>query len=365
MIYEQDQKNWFSKPGDSIRAVMTRKNVNSEDMSRELKGGMNLLRSLLDGSCPIDDEIAVELSRVLGASPSFWIARQKNFENALDKIILSADSEEIDNLFEIIPSISTQVRGKITASRKFDEVRKRLVYFGVCDGDMWKNRYGRLINDTAFRTSQAYETLDDSVLLWLRRGEMEADMVDTRPWNSANLEDRLEAIKTLSLQRHPQSFLPKLRTLLAEAGVALSVVRAPSGCRASGATRLIAPDKAMLLMSFRHRADDHFWFTLFHEMGHLILHNASTFVDGDLEPVDHLEDEANNFAKDCIIPKSRESEFLDLSTDKMSVLRFSATLKVAPGLTVGQLQRKGRIGRAQLNFLKRNWSWDEIGAISV
>lgn len=365
MIVEQDQKNWFSKPGDTIRAVMTRKNVNSEDMSRKLSGGMNLLRSLLDGSCPIDDEIAVELSRLLGASPSFWVARQKNFESALNKLISSAGAEEIDNLFATIPSVSKQARGKISANVKFEEVRKRLVYFGVCNGDMWKSRYGRLVSDTAFRTSQAYETLDDSVLLWLRRGEMESDIVDTKPWNPANLLDRLEAIKTLSLQRHPKLFLPKLRTLLAETGVALSVVRAPSGCRASGATRLLSPDKAMLLMSFRHRADDHFWFTLFHEIGHLVLHNASTFVDGDHEPVDHLEDEANNFAKECIIPKSRESEFLNLSTDKKSVLRFSASLKIAPGLTVGQLQRIGRIGRAQLNFLKRNWTWDEIGAISV
>ena len=71
-------------------------------------------------------------------------------------------------------------------------------------------------------------------------------------------------------------FLPKLQALCAEAGVALVFVRAPRGCRVSGASRLVTPEKAMILVSFRFRSDDQFWFTVFHEIGHLILHQGAS-----------------------------------------------------------------------------------------
>jgi hypothetical protein len=69
-------------------------------------------------------------------------------------------------------------------------------------------------------------------------------------------------------------FIPYIRGLLATAGVSLVVLPTPRGCRASGATCFFTPDRATLVMSFRYLTDDHFWFTLFHEIGHLILHEA-------------------------------------------------------------------------------------------
>ncbi|MFX9089566.1 ImmA/IrrE family metallo-endopeptidase, partial [Acinetobacter baumannii] len=49
---------------------------------------------------------------------------------------------------------------------------------------------------------------------------------------------------------------------------------------------MLTPEKAMVLLSFRHLSDDHFWFTLFHEFAHLLLHNNQTFIDTDDTEVD-------------------------------------------------------------------------------
>ncbi|MEI4480946.1 MULTISPECIES: ImmA/IrrE family metallo-endopeptidase [unclassified Phyllobacterium] len=362
---EQNLTNWFSKPGDSIRAIMNRKKLSVEQVGSELDGGISLLRSLLDGSREIDESVAHNLSSVVGATATFWISRQRNFEAAVGRVVNSVSENEVSDFIATIPSPQGKTPARMSEARRAAEIRKRLVYFSVCNLDMWRKRYGRLIENTSFRSSDAYVTNQDAVLLWLRRGELEADLIDTKPWQPGNLQDRLHAIKKLSLQKLPELFLPKLRKLLAEAGVALTVVKAPSGCRASGATQLVAPDKAMLLMSFRHRADDQFWFTLFHEIGHLLLHKAHTFVDSDLDSVDIWEDEANGFAKKCIIPEERTAEFEELPAEKTAVLRFSASLRMAPGLTVGQLQKRGRIGPEQLNFLKRRWTWEQIGAVTI
>jgi Zn-dependent peptidase ImmA (M78 family) len=151
-----------------------------------------------------------------------------------------------------------------------------------------------------------------------------------------------------------------LREILADAGVALVVVPAPKGCHASGAARLVASDKAMILLSFRHRSDDQFWFTLFHEIGHLLLHNGRAFIDEEETPESAAEREANDFAGECIVPTSRSHEFEQLKTDRDSIVRFAVSVGVSPGLIVGQLQHEGRIEFGRMTRLKRHWTWDEI-----
>ncbi len=123
---------------------------------------------------------------------------------------------------------------------------------------------------------------------------------------------------------------------------------------------MLSPNKAMVLASFRHRSDDHFWFTLLHEIGHLLLHGGRTFIDEEGAGDDELEREANAFAADTIIPPDRQAELASLRADHASVIRFSRRLRVAPGLTVGQMQHRGLIQRNWLNKLRRTWTWDEI-----
>ena len=54
----------------------------------------------------------------------------------------------------------------------------------------------------------------------------------------------------------------------------------------SGAASWIAPDKAMIQLSCRYKSDDQFWFTFFHECGHILLHGKKEgFLEGkDISP---------------------------------------------------------------------------------
>lgn len=360
MMKEHSTPDWFSKPGDSIRAVMQRRGIDAHNLADLFEDGMARVRALLDGSAAIQEDDAVKLSSALGANPKFWLTRQENFDAAVSRAVDRIRESEEDDLVLSIPAPGLKPRGRMTDDRKVEEIRRRLVYFNVPTVSTWESRYGRVVRDTDFRKSLTYSSKDEDTLLWLRRGELESDMINTRPFNPGNLQERLEAIRKLSRVRHPQSFLPKLRALCAEAGVALVIVKPPGGCKASGAARMVDPDKAMILLSFRYRTDDQFWFTVFHEIGHLLLHKAHTFLDGDETPFDDKEEEANEFAESCIIPELRASEFERLQADKDSVLRFSVSIGVAPGLTVGQMQHREMIPRNKLNYLKRRWTWEEI-----
>jgi Zn-dependent peptidase ImmA (M78 family)/plasmid maintenance system antidote protein VapI len=354
--------DWFSKPGDALRSLMIRRGRAVDDMARVLDGGMPTLRGLLDGTCAITQRHATVLAEHLGGTSSFWIKRQSNYEAALERAVDRAAATEGEDWL-LLPVPGDKPRGRLTVEKRRAEIRRRLAFFNVGTLDAWEARYGRICSNTLFRKSPAFTANNGAVLMWLRSGELGADLVSTHPWSVGNLLDRLETIRKLSNIRQPERFLPKLKQLCAEAGVAVVAQRAPPGCPASGASRMVASDKAMVLLSFRGLSDDKFWFTVFHELGHLILHGAKTFVDADMEEIDESEREANEFASRLIVPESRSEEFGQLSTAREAVLRFSVSVGIAPGLTVGQMQHRQMIRRDQMNFLKRHWKWEDLDPI--
>jgi Zn-dependent peptidase ImmA (M78 family)/plasmid maintenance system antidote protein VapI len=354
--------DWFSKPGDSLRALMVRRGVDPHDVAERLQGGMATLRGLLDGSRAIDDSHADALAGALGGTVSFWLKRQANYEIALERAVDRATATEADEWLRL-PVPGDRPRGRMSHEARRAEVRRRLAFFNVGTINAWEARYGRICSKTLFRTSQAFTSDEGAILMWLRSGEGGADLIATRPWSAGNLYDRLQGIRTLSKVRQPERFLPKLKALCAGAGVAVVAKKAPDGCRASGASRMVAPDKAMILLSFRGLSDDKFWFTVFHEIGHLVLHGTKTFVDTDMEDFDDSEREANDFASRCIIPENRASEFYQLEAKRDAVVRFSVSVGVSPGLTVGQMQHRHMIQRNEMNYLKRHWKWDDLAVV--
>lgn len=338
---------------------MLRRGLAARDVAEHLHGGMASLRSLLDGTGSIDKLQAIALAENLGGTVSFWLKRQANYEAALERAVDVATAIESDNWL-LLPVPGERPRGRLSAEKRRAEVRRRLTFFNVGTLKAWQARYGRICSDTLFRKSEAFTSDSAAILMWLRTGELAADIIDTRSWNPGNLRDRLDEIRKLSKIKHPGSFLPKLKELCSEAGVAVVAKRAPQGCPASGASRMVAPDKAMILLSFRGLSDDKFWFTVFHEIGHLLQHGACTFVDSDMEDVDEVEREANQFASDCIVPKRNADEFRQLEPARDEVVRFSVRVGIAPGLTVGQMQHRKMIRQDQMNYLKRHWKWDQL-----
>jgi hypothetical protein len=156
----------------------------------------------------------------------------------------------------------------------------------------------------------------------------------------------------------PTEFMQQLQQKCAACGVAVVIVQAPKGCPASGATR-VKNGKAILQLSARYLRDDSFWFTFFHEAGHLVLHEDRLFLEwSERRSLDEKEEqEANDFAGKILIPPSQEAAMLELPHDYKSIMRFARNLSVSPGIVVGQLQHRGLLPREKLNFLKKRYTW--------
>ncbi|MCA9232918.1 MAG: ImmA/IrrE family metallo-endopeptidase [Planctomycetales bacterium] len=352
--------DWISRPGDSLLAAMQRRGVTTTALAIRLTGGMDQLRDIVSGIQPIDPESAQAISEAVGGSAHFWMKRQANYDRDLARAVLSTSPVDQEVWLRSIPAPGPRPRGRLSEETRIIELKRRLEFYGVGTLGAWRGRYISELQATRFRTSQTLTSDDGAISLWLRKGELAASLAETAPWRADALESKLGAIRRLSRISRPRRFLPKVKGLLAEAGVALVVMRAPKGCRASGASRLVRPDRAMIMLSFRFRSDEQFWFTLFHEIGHLILHGDRSFVDEDVTSGNTFENEANDFAASLVIPPEKEQEFAELKIKHQFITRFAVSAEVAPGLVLGQLQHRGRVARNRLNSLKRTWPWDEI-----
>ncbi|WP_157594150.1 ImmA/IrrE family metallo-endopeptidase [Streptosporangium amethystogenes] len=144
-----------------------------------------------------------------------------------------------------------------------------------------------------------------------------------------------------------------MRDICAQHGVAVVFVGEITGARASGATRWISTDKAMLLLSLRYKTDDHLWFTFFHEIGHILLHGKSdTWIENNIPDDDPKEEEADQFSCDLLIPKKHLAKLRSLKS-LGSVRTFASDIGVSPGIVVGRLQHDGLWPARQGNGLKQ------------
>jgi HTH-type transcriptional regulator/antitoxin HigA len=359
------EPDWFSRPGDTLGTLMSRRGVSAIELAERLGCDRLTIRDILAGTAPIDEGVAEGLADAIGGTSSFWSKRQATYDRCLSKAADAVPATVANDWLKQIPLAIMASSGWIERQHgRTQAFRSCLAYFGVTGPQDWHRRYAAVSTDVAFRTSPSFESSLGPLSAWLRQAEIEASMMRCARWDLTALKGNIDRLRKLTFLREPSKFLPRLQSICAEVGVAVVFLRAPQGCRASGATRFLSQDRAMVVLSFRHLSEDHFWFTFFHELGHVLLHGqGSTFVDLDRSATDEREREANAFASTTLVPAARQDEMATLGERKQRVLRFAASVGISPGIVVGQMQHQGLIGPAKLNFLKRRYTWDDIKAV--
>lgn len=81
----------------------------------------------------------------------------------------------------------------------------------------------------------------------------------------------------------------------------------------SGTARWLAPGKALVQFSLRHKTDDHFWFSLFHELSHLLDTPRTDHVHddtGDVPADEDAERQADQRGRDLLIDPDRYRDFV-------------------------------------------------------
>ncbi|PKO07856.1 MAG: plasmid stabilization protein [Chloroflexi bacterium HGW-Chloroflexi-2] len=133
-------------------------------------------------------------------------------------------------------------------------------------------------------------------------------------------------------------------------GIHFVILPTLSGTHIDGASFIGPDNNPVVAMTLRQDRQDNFWFTLFHELGHIFLHliqgSERVFFDefdhGAHETTNLLEKQANQFAFDHLVPRHFWEEqclpkLNDLSKEDIQI--FASQLGMSPAILAGQVQQ--------------------------
>lgn len=359
MSHVNFEPNWVTPPGATIIDLMDEKKVSVSFLAERFDKPVMSVARLLSGVEPLTYEWAVQIYKVFGASIDFWLKREEQYRSGFYSIYKKSDIDELSLCLDVLPINDMIKYGWIEGKNSHEEIMLEILAFlGFTSTEKIKNNFRKQVNTAVYKTSCTFDSKSASVAAWLRQGEIQSRSIDCQSWNPEGLRGALGLIRKLTRVKDPNKFLPKLVEIFAGCGVAVVVVPCPEGCRASGAVKFIDNNKALLILSFRYLVDDQFWFTVFHEIGHFLLHAGEGVL---LEGVDGLneriEDEANDFAFTALFGRNGSIELRNLELNNLSFARYAKSIEISPGLVVGQLQRMKVIPYNHFQGLKVRYKW--------
>lgn len=349
---------WASPPGATIRQRLDDLGLDIEALAERVGESPQTVTRLLNGRHPITIDLARRLAATLGASSEFWVNRDCQYREDLARVATD------DWLNELPTDTMTQfgwLSGKAAKEDWAGRLRECLSFFGVDDFAAWRSAYEPVLAGARMRISSAVVRNDAAVAAWLRQASRQAEAIATDAWSPEKLVGTLPALRTLTRKKDPAQFMPELQQLLAGAGVALVAVRGLPGCPASGAARALSDERSLIVVSIRYLVDDQFWFTVFHEIGHLLLHpgDGPILDDPGGDEADSIEErEANEFAANTLFPPDVRAAVPGGRLSHRDIIGLARRAGVAPGIVVGQLQHGNRLAPSQLNSLKRRYRWN-------
>lgn len=341
-------------PGQTLQEAIDALGIHQRELAARTGLSPKHINQIIKGVASISHDSAIRLERVTGVPAQMWNNLEANYREQLARLGERGRLQRDLQWLEGIPTKELIYRGAIKDVSEpvvlLDEV---LRFFGVANVDAWHEGWG--MPQFAFRRSLAFKGEPGAMAAWLRLCELETYKRDCSPFDKAVFRSAVSTIRSLTRKR-PKVFVPEMIELCANAGVAVALVPELKHAPVNGAAKWLTPDKAMIGLNLRGKSNDHFWFTFFHEAGH-ILGGSKKGIYIDVGYADDpREEKANRFAANVLIPLEHAQELSRLKSHR-AVLAFARSIGIAPGIVAGRLQREGIVPYSQLNRLKVWLEW--------
>ncbi|HRS97133.1 MAG TPA: helix-turn-helix domain-containing protein [Smithella sp.] len=322
-------------PGKTLQEVIAAKGMSQKDLA--LRTGLTpvTLIRIFKGEQPITYETASRLELVTGVPARFWNNLELQYREQLARMAEKNRLEADMAWLKTIPIKELRERGYLKHPQNDTELfREALAFFGVSSVKTWHDVWDEPA--VAARRSSCFQSSPGPTAAWIRQGEILASAVDCKPYHKDTFQEALKKIRSLTREQ-PEIFVPEMKRLCAESGVALSLVREMKKVPWNGATKWLSPQKTMILLSLRGKGEDIFWFSFFHEAGHVLHDSKKDLFINDGSNEDPREAKANVFAAEYLIP-SRYDKIIKQCRSKEEIIRLSNELAISPGIVAGRFR---------------------------
>lgn len=336
-------------PGATIREQLEDRGMSQKEFASRIGMSEKHVSRLINGEVQLTADVAYRLETVLGLPAGFW----NNLEAVYREKLIKAEAENaLDTDKELarkFPYAEMAKNNWLPATRKADEkvlyLRKffEVVYLKKLENDS-------LLPAIACRRQSITEKADFALIAWAQKAKIDARSIPTSPIDLKGLSARVPEIRAMTT-KDPDEFCPRMVELLADCGIALVFLPHIGGSFLHGATFYDA-NKIVIGLTVRGKDADRFWFSLFHEFGHVLLGHLNQKAgtsEGD-------ERAADIFSRNILIAPDAFQQFVGMRHfTKESIISFASTIGISPGIVVGRLQNEGYIDFKWHNDLKTKY----------
>jgi HTH-type transcriptional regulator/antitoxin HigA len=361
-------------PGDYLEAVLKAQSVSQSELAARAGLSAKLVNQVVNGKASLTAETADALEFATGVNARIWLTLEAEYRAAerSDKREELLNTEVAREWFRSFDARELIKHHLVPRGPESSQIEALLRFFGVAKPEAWASHWGASL--PRFRRSPSFAPEQAATAVWLRIGQLKAQAALTSGFNEKGLRSAVGDLRAITREPDLTAALRTVQTVCSEFGVAVVYAAEVSGCRASGAAWWVKKDKAVVLLSDRGKREDRLWFSLFHELGHVLLHaRRDTFIDqiSDDEEgppwhpghdIDHLiiddrardtlfEQEADDFAQRALIPQDWV-EKVRRAKSKQQVRDIARLLGASDGVVAGRWQYEHN-NYKQFNELRR------------
>lgn len=325
-------------PGYYIKELVEESGLTQEDFAKRLDTTPKNLSLLIRGEQSLSIDIAMKLSRMIGTSVSYWL----NLQNAYDTLIAEFKSKDefaqekvIFNFLDYkyfrthfnLPDLTRKIDEQIVRVREFLNVAT-LTVFKKRDMAVSFRSASRELTEANIVKANIMVQIATNIAL-----KTEAPKFDKVLFEKA-------VRYALTLTKDHNKFYPLIKEGFREAGVILVILPNISGSKINGATKKVG-NNIMLMVNDRRLNSDTFWFTLFHEIGHIMNCDYGISFDSEFEGQEEI---ADKYAENMLIPYNQYRQFIEENKfDVQTIKKFAKKIDRDPGIVLGRLLNDGKV----------------------
>ena len=268
--------NFIIHPGETIKEVLEENNMSQEELAIRTGYSAKHVSEVINGKKGISSEFAKRLECVFNIPMSFWINLQGNY----DKEVLeykekeNIEEEEIQIVKKSKDIIKLALENGLI-DKTNNVIDKVIELRNLCGINSLANIKFLPITQAAFRVSKSIDV--EILYLWIRINEILAKKINVdNDYDVEILKQNIGKIKE-TMFLNSNDAIRELTKIFKECGICFRVSKTTKGAPVQGFIKKYN-NKVILVMTIRGAFADIFWFTLFHEIGHLINGDCSTML---------------------------------------------------------------------------------------
>lgn len=341
-------------PGNTIIEQLEIWGISRKEFALRMDYSEKHMIDILKGKSEITVEIANRLENVLNIPANFWLGLEQNYRLSLKK---KEEEDKFEKDEEVLSKISYKDLARqdwVQATRnKIDQIRNLKSFFGVA-------KLQKIIQteNIAFRISSKYENSSYSIAAWLRKGQIDIrEKIDYPEFDKTKIiTEIIPEIKRNVINETDIFTINKLLSkIFKKAGIYFTITTNISKASINGAVTWINK-RPLIQMSLKGKYADIFWFTLFHELGHVFYEHSKKEVILDLSnestASEEIEKQADNFAIKYLYPKEFSLLENKGGVSKRDIIEFAKKNRLPAGIILGRLMHDKIIDWSQFSELR-------------